>query len=48
MRRVLSAVKYDMRFQFRHGFYHVYLLFTVLYAILLRLVPADARLPGLR
>lgn len=46
MKRVLSAVKYDMRFQFRHGFYHVYLLFTVLYIVLLRLVPGDVRLPA--
>ncbi len=45
MKRLLSAVKYDMRFQYRHGFYHVYLLFTVLYAAVIRLVPEEARLP---
>jgi len=45
MKRILSAVKFDMKFQFRHGFYYVYLLFTVLYIIVLRLVPEGIRLP---
>lgn len=44
MKRLLSAVKFDMAFQFRHGFYYVYLLFTVLYIIVLRLLPEDIRL----
>jgi fluoroquinolone transport system permease protein len=37
--RTLSALKYDLKFQFRHGFYHVYLIITVLYILVLRFLP---------
>lgn len=46
MKRLLAALKYDIIFQYRHGFYHVYLVFTVLYTVLLRLLPVDIRLPA--
>ena len=38
MSRVL---KYDMLFQFRHGFYYAYLLVSVLYVILIRSLPSS-------
>lgn len=44
MKRLFAALKYDIIFQYRHGFYHVYLIFTILYAVLLRLLPVDSRL----
>jgi len=46
MKRLVSAVKYDIKFQFRHGFYAVYLLFTVLYSLCLRGLPQGIRLPA--
>lgn len=46
MKRLVSAIKYDMKFQFRHGFYGVYLLFSVIYSVALRLMPQDIRLPA--
>lgn len=41
--RTLSALKYDLKFQFRHGFYHVYLIITVLYILLLRFLPTGIK-----
>ncbi|MDF2893132.1 MAG: putative transporter permease [Clostridia bacterium] len=40
--RILQAVKYDIKFQFRHGFYYAYLLLTILYIFAFRLMPIDA------
>ena len=37
--RTRAAFKYDVKFQVRHGFYHAYLLLTVLYILGLTLVP---------
>ncbi len=37
--RFLSLLKGDIRFQFRYGFYFIYALFTLLYVLMLRLVP---------
>ncbi len=37
--RALSAVKTDLVFQYRHGFYAAYLVVTVFYIVLLRLLP---------
>lgn len=37
--RTLSAFKYDVKFQVRHGFYYAYLFVTVFYIAALRLVP---------
>lgn len=41
--RTLSAMKYDIKFQIRHGFYYAYAIVSILYVILLRLVPTGAR-----
>lgn len=38
--RILRALQNDIRYQFRYGFYFVYALLTVLYILLLRLVPS--------
>lgn len=37
--RALAAVKTDIVFQYRHGFYAAYLAVTVFYIVLLRLLP---------
>lgn len=37
--RLDRVVKYDMIFQFRHGFHYAYLLVSVLYIILIRSLP---------
>ena len=34
--RILSALRYDLSFQWRHGFYYVYFVIVVLYALALR------------
>lgn len=41
--RTLSAIIYDIKFQIRHGFYYAYALVSVLYIVLLKIVPADSR-----
>lgn len=41
--RLLAALKHDFRFQFRQGFYHVYLVLTLLYIGGLYLLPEQAR-----
>ncbi len=45
--RYLAALGQDIRFQFRHGFYYVYAILTVLYIIVLRLLPETLVHPGL-
>lgn len=45
--RLLTALEQDIRFQFRHGFYYVYLVLTVLYIITLRLLPETLVHPAL-
>ena len=42
-RRLTRSVANDLRLQYRHKFYHVYLVITILYLAALRLIPADAR-----
>ncbi len=37
--RLASAIKYDIKLQFRHGFYYVYLLIALIYIVLLRSLP---------
>ncbi len=37
--RLLAALRQDIRFQFRHGFYYVYAILTFLYVIILRFLP---------
>ncbi|MFZ5351331.1 MAG: hypothetical protein ACOZCL_01265 [Bacillota bacterium] len=41
--RILSAIKFDIRFQIRHGFYYAYLFISVLYILLLRVLPEGVR-----
>lgn len=38
MKRLISAIKFDLLFQFRHGFYYAYLLISLLYIIIIRLL----------
>jgi len=37
--RLMAALGQDIRFQFRHGFYYAYGVLTVIYIIVLRLLP---------
>jgi len=45
--RLLATLKQDIRFQFRHGFYYAYAVLTVIYIILLRLLPETLVHPAL-
>jgi fluoroquinolone transport system permease protein len=45
--RLLHAVWADMRFQFKQGFYLVYVLITVMYLIILSFLPKDLLSVGL-
>ncbi len=45
--RLLAALRQDIRFQFRHGFYYVYAILTVLYIITLKILPATLTYPTL-
>ena len=47
MRRLMSLLAADARFQARHGFYLVYGLVTVVYVMIIRLIPASWRVPVL-
>ncbi|MEW6424423.1 MAG: hypothetical protein AB1523_06700 [Bacillota bacterium] len=41
--RTLSAIKYEIKFQMRHGFYYACLLLTVIYVVGLRMIPENLR-----
>jgi fluoroquinolone transport system permease protein len=41
--RTLSAILYDIKFQMRHGFYYAYALVSLLYILLIRVMPVDTR-----
>lgn len=41
--RTLALIKNDIRLQFRHGFYFAYAFVSIVYIVLLRLLPPDAR-----
>lgn len=41
--RLLSLIKNDIKFQVKHGFYQIYIVVTLLYIILLRIVEASFR-----
>ncbi|MCG8572199.1 MAG: hypothetical protein MJB14_18870 [Spirochaetes bacterium] len=43
MRRLLSALKQDVIFQFRQGFYFVYLIVSIIYILILRFIPTEYR-----
>lgn len=40
--RISAALRFDIQFQYRHGFHAVYLLVTVIYALFLRSLPEVA------
>ncbi|NQV49093.1 MAG: hypothetical protein HQ507_01245, partial [Candidatus Marinimicrobia bacterium] len=37
--RLVISLKQDIRFQFRHGFYYVYAILSVIYILVLRFLP---------
>ena len=41
--RILTAFKQDLKFQFRHKFYHAYLIVSIIYIALLLSLPGDLR-----
>ena len=41
--RILSALRYDVKFQLRHGFYYAYALISALYIAALRLLPPGVK-----
>lgn len=46
MRTFNNALRFDLAFEFRHGFYHAYGLVTLLYVAVLRLIPEIIRDPA--
>lgn len=42
--RLLSAIRQDFRFQFRHRFYHAYLMITLVYLGILYFIPPDLKI----
>lgn len=43
VKRLLNALRYDLMLQFRHSFYNVYAIITILYVVVLRLLPLNIR-----
>ncbi|MCB2199195.1 ABC transporter permease [bacterium] len=43
MRRLLTLLRHDIRLQWRHGFYGVYIGLTAIYILALRMIPDVAR-----
>ena len=41
--RIMTALKQDLKFQFRHKFYHAYLIVSIIYIALLLSLPGDLR-----
>ncbi|UFJ39518.1 hypothetical protein LOK74_15825 [Brevibacillus humidisoli] len=41
--RVIAAVRHDVRFQFRHGFYYAYAVISVIYILLLHRLSGEAK-----
>lgn len=41
--RMAGAIAYDIKLQHRHGFYYAYLVISLFYIVLLRLLPASSR-----
>ena len=41
-----AVIKYDIKFQFRHGFYYVYIIITLSYIAFLNLLPIGLRVPA--
>ncbi|MBN2600369.1 MAG: hypothetical protein JXR87_00085 [Candidatus Marinimicrobia bacterium] len=45
--RLANAIKYDLRLQFRHGFYYAYLIVCIVYIVVIRSLPIEIRQPAL-
>ncbi len=45
--RLTASIQQDISFQFRHGFYYAYAVLTVLYIVLLRILPDTLVFPAL-
>ena len=45
--RQTTAIAGDVKLQFRHGFYHVYLVLTVLYVLIISALPETIQTPAL-
>ena len=45
--RLANIIAQDVRFQFRHGFYYAYVFLSLIYIVLLRLLPANFVHPAL-
>ncbi|MBN1998836.1 hypothetical protein JW935_14850 [candidate division KSB1 bacterium] len=43
--RWVAVLRNDIRFQFKYGFYYVYLLIAIIYIAVLQSVPGDFRIP---
>jgi fluoroquinolone transport system permease protein len=43
MKRLLSTIRFDVLFQFRHGFYYVYAVVSVLYILVLKSVGGELK-----
>lgn len=43
--KAAAVIKHDLKFQFRHGFYHVYVIVTLSYIVFLNLLPHGLRPP---
>ena len=41
--RLANAIKYDLRLQFRHGFYYAYLIVCIVYIAVIRSLPIEIR-----
>lgn len=46
--RLLSAVRYDLKLQFRHGFYAVYAIICAAYIAVIRVLPGEWRVTAVR
>ena len=44
--RLTAAIRQDINFQFRHGFYHAYGILTIIYILLLRVLPETLVYPA--
>ena len=42
MQRIINSVKADIKFQFKHGFYTVYIVLSIAYLIVLSFIPYSA------
>lgn len=45
--RLAAAFRYDLKLQFRHGFYYAYLVVCLIYVVIIRNLPAGIQKPAL-